>query len=226
MLELDVACRGEADPTSGYLIDIKAIDRAVRATVPGLLADAIANEATPASVMPLILERISAALNTPVESVVLRLSPFHSIEAPGMTESTCTVRHAFDFAASHRLCVPDWTEARNRQQFGKCANANGHGHNYRLEVAVDSPTGTTGLDLSGLERAVQDAVIARFDHKHLNLDTAEFSDDGGVIPSVENIARVCFELLEAPVSALAGGVRLRSVRVWETDRTSCEYPAP
>ena len=43
----------------------------------------------------------------------------------------------FEFAASHRLHLPDATDAENRAMFGKCNNPNGHGHNYRIEVSVE-----------------------------------------------------------------------------------------
>jgi len=47
----------------------------------------------------------------------------------------------------------------------------------------------------------------------------------GLIPSVENIAMVCFELLRPEIDAQGRGARLRSVTVWETEKTSCTYPA-
>ena len=40
------------------------------------------------------------------------------------------------FSASHYYRNPAWTEEKNRQVFGACANPNGHGHNYTLEVTV------------------------------------------------------------------------------------------
>ena len=43
------------------------------------------------------------------------------------------------------------------------------------------------------------------------------------MPSVENIARVIHGILEPAVEREGG--RLRSVTVWETDRTRCTYPA-
>ncbi|MCB0353913.1 MAG: 6-carboxytetrahydropterin synthase [Bdellovibrionales bacterium] len=47
-----------------------------------------------------------------------------------------TIAKSFEFAASHRLYRPEWSDQRNREVFGKCANPNGHGPNYRLEVQV------------------------------------------------------------------------------------------
>jgi len=52
------------------------------------------------------------------------------------------------FSASHYYWNPAWTAEKNRQVFGRCANKNGHGHNYTLEVTVagepDSVTGFVG----------------------------------------------------------------------------------
>ena len=40
------------------------------------------------------------------------------------------------FNAAHRLNNEGWTEEHNREVFGKCNNANWHGHNYELHVTV------------------------------------------------------------------------------------------
>ena len=49
------------------------------------------------------------------------------------------------FNAAHRLYRPDWTDEKNEQVFGLCANPHFHGHNYELEVKltgeVDPETG-------------------------------------------------------------------------------------
>jgi 6-pyruvoyltetrahydropterin/6-carboxytetrahydropterin synthase len=76
------------------------------------------------------------------------------------------------------------------------------------------------MTAAALEAIVMREVIDRFDHRHLNADCAEFA---ALNPSVENIARVCHGLLDAPVRS--GGARLRRVTVWETEKTSATYPA-
>jgi len=128
----------------------------------------------------------------------------------------------FEFAASHRLHIPSLDAEANRALFGKCNNPNGHGHNYRIEVAVERSVDDAAapFGFADLEDVVGREVMARFDHKHLNLDCPEFRD---LNPSVEHIARVCHDLL-APAVAARGAV-LRHVRVWETEKTSCLYPA-
>ena len=50
-----------------------------------------------------------------------------------MTATICRRTH---FNSAHRLHNPNWTDAKNREVFGKCNNANYHGHNYELVVKV------------------------------------------------------------------------------------------
>ncbi|MFQ5696532.1 MAG: 6-carboxytetrahydropterin synthase, partial [Terriglobia bacterium] len=41
-----------------------------------------------------------------------------------------------EFSASHYYHNPALSPEENRRLFGKCANPQGHGHNYVLEVTV------------------------------------------------------------------------------------------
>ncbi len=123
------------------------------------------------------------------------------------------VQVSFEFSASHRLALPGCSDAENHALFGKCSNPNGHGHNYRLDVTVETNpavANTVGI----LESVVDREVMARLDHKHLNLDCPEFAE---LNPSVEHIALVCRNLLQAPLRAT--GLDLVSVTVWETAKT-------
>ncbi|VAX41214.1 6-pyruvoyl tetrahydrobiopterin synthase, partial [hydrothermal vent metagenome] len=159
-------------------------------------------------------------------AIELGLSPYHALAMTADDTTHATIHLRFDFAAAHRLHVPAWSDEANLAYFGKCNNPNGHGHNYRFEVRVAIPAPHLGsFSIDALEAIVESAVIARFDHKHLNLDTEEFAAGTGLNPTVENIARVCYSLLALPVATLGEGITLCAVRVWETDRTSSEYPA-
>lgn len=225
-LELAVEVVGEIDPASGYLLNIKSIDEAVLShALPSLERAAASGNQDAFALLPGLLDGLARALPVELSRVSLRLSPYHALEMHADTPETVLLRLQFDFAASHRLHVAAWSDEQNTECFGKCNNPNGHGHNYRLEPRVCLPAAGEPVSADALERVVHERVIERFDHKHLNLDTREFADGSGLIPSVENIACVCFGLLEGPVAALGPGVRLQSVRVWETDRTSAEFPA-
>ena len=128
--------------------------------------------------------------------------------------TTTTLSCQFEFAAAHRLNDPDLTAEENLALFGKCNRPNGHGHNYRLEVAVLPPHGPL-FGMADLERVVAGPVLDRFDHRNLNVDCAEFAT---LNPTVENIAAVCFDLLRPMLAE--EGVTLQRVTVWETAKTS------
>lgn len=234
--EVEVAVRGDPDPTTGYLLDIGAVDRAVRDLVLGLASRAgdrsPGSEAgadlrpvrlpPPGSILRTLLDRLPERLGSPVASVALHFAPFLHLRIQRVSTDRILLRQSFEFSASHRLHCPAYDEARNRELFGKCNNQNGHGHNYRLEANVDvalEEDGRTVPALTTIESIVRSTVIDRLDHTHLNLDVPEFRT---LNPSVEHIARVCHGWLVAPL-ADAGG-RLRSVVLWETGKTCCEYP--
>lgn len=125
------------------------------------------------------------------------------------------------FNAAHRLFNPSWSDAKNDAVFGLCNNPNYHGHNYDLVVKVTGePDPETGyvIDLKILSDLVKEEVMARFDHKNLNLDTKEFAH---LNPTAENIAIVIYELLRPRIDAK---LELQ-IRLYETERNFVEYPA-
>jgi 6-pyruvoyltetrahydropterin/6-carboxytetrahydropterin synthase len=122
------------------------------------------------------------------------------------------------FSASHRLHAPDLTEEENRRVFGKCNNLHGHGHDYRLEVILAGPVqDATGMvyDLAVLDRLLQEAVVARYDHRHLN-DLEEFR---GRNATAEVIVRTLWDRLSR---VLPPGM-LHGLRLWETRDNLFEY---
>ena len=77
------------------------------------------------------------------------------------------------FSAAHRLWSNHLTEEENIDLYDKCANPNGHGHNYILDVTVrGNPEPRTGmvLNLTDLKQVINEHVIDWVDHKHLNYD--------------------------------------------------------
>ncbi len=226
--ELEISCRGELGPHTGYLSDIKVIDRAVRSAAVPLVSRAIAAPpgTEPGELLPALVAALARELKGLLAHVAWNLTPYYRVEMSASDTSTVLLRQRFDFAAAHRLHNPALSDQENRDLFGKCNLASGHGHNYQIEpcvaVALDAD-GHQRFLLRQLEEITGRVIIERFDHKHLNLDAPEFASPGGVNPTVENIARVCFDLLEPHIGR--GGATLRDVTVWETDRTSCTYPA-
>lgn len=125
------------------------------------------------------------------------------------------------FNAAHRLHNPHWDEATNQQVFGKCNNPNYHGHNYELIVKLTGqPDPQTGYvyDMKLLSDLIRETVIDRFDHRNLNLDTAEFSQ---LNPTAENIAIVIYNLLREKIDKKYD----LQIRLYETERNFVEYPA-
>ncbi len=130
--------------------------------------------------------------------------------------------HRFDFCASHRLHNPDLSEKENLEIYGKCNNPNGHGHNYDLEVTIaGDPDPETGmvLELSILKRIVEEEIVSRYDHKHLNLDVSDFKE---VIPTAENLLVVIWDHLEGRIPRGA----LARLRITETANNVFEYHGP
>ncbi len=125
------------------------------------------------------------------------------------------------FNAAHRLYNPVWSDEKNQNIFGNCANPNYHGHNYELEVKitgiVDPETGYL-IDLKVLKDIIYEEVEKRFDHKNLNLDTVEFKN---LNPTAEHICFVIWKILR---KKLEQKLELK-VRLYETPRNYVEFPA-
>jgi 6-pyruvoyltetrahydropterin/6-carboxytetrahydropterin synthase len=124
-----------------------------------------------------------------------------------------------DFSASHFYYDNSLSETENVRLFGKCANRNGHGHNYTLEVtvagAVDPVSGFV-VDLKRLKEIIQQEVVSVYDHRHLNLEVPEFKT---AMPTTENIAIAIWRRLENKID----GAKLTRVRVYEMPDLYADY---
>jgi len=123
------------------------------------------------------------------------------------------------FSAAHRLWSNHLTEEENIVLYDKCANPNGHGHNYILEVTVrGNPEPRTGmvLNLTDLKQVINEHVIDWVDHKHLNYDVPWLE---GSIPTTEMLVIKFWERLEG---ALPQGL-LYEVKLYETDNNIASY---
>ena len=140
--------------------------------------------------------------------------------APIVTYLTRVVR----FAAAHRYHRPEWSDERNREAFGACANEHGHGHNYRLEVMVaGTPDRQTGfsVDLAALDRVLAEEVVARLDHQHLNHALPDFAP-GRAIPTTENLLVLLWSWIEPRLV----GARLVRLRLREDVDLFVDYHGP
>lgn len=117
-----------------------------------------------------------------------------------------------------------WSDEKNHEVFGKCANENWHGHNYELFVTVKGmPQPDTGycMDLKVLSDIIKEKIINKTDHRNLNLDV-DFMK--GKIASTENLVIAFWEQLKNEINSY--GCTLYSLEIFETENNSVKYFGP
>lgn len=125
------------------------------------------------------------------------------------------------FNAAHKLYNAEWSEEQNKEVFGKCANANWHGHNYELHVTIKgNPHPDTGFIFNAKELGdlMKDVIVEKVDHRNLNLDV-DFMK--GKFTSAENFAISIWNELKPHIEK--HGVLLHRVMLQETPRIYVEY---
>ncbi len=218
--ELEVVCAGEADPVTGYFLNIKTIDQVARTAALPLISKAVQTAQPLGSLMGAVFGALDRALQGVVKQVELRLTPTYAVRIEGAQMSEVLISQRYQFAAAHRLHAEALDDAENQEVFGKCNNPHGHGHNYHLEVTVRQPMDAEGSvePVQALDALIDQTVIEQLDHKNLDLDVPQFKS---LNSSVENIAMVIYRMLDEPTRAKGWG--LDQVRVWETAKTVCTY---
>lgn len=103
---------------------------------------------------------------------------------------------------------------------GKCEKP--HGHNYKVRITLAGET----LDEIGLLydfrdlKQVMNEVIDRLDHQMVN----EIAPFDTLNPSAENMARYFYQEMQTRVRQNSNGrVRVKTVKLWETDTTTATY---
>jgi 6-pyruvoyltetrahydropterin/6-carboxytetrahydropterin synthase len=115
-----------------------------------------------------------------------------------------------EFAAAHNL----------REVGGKCESL--HGHNFTVEVAVESESLDEGgmvMDFRLLKARTQ-AILETLDHRYLN----ELPVFNGKNPSSENLAAYIFAELSRQIDQ--GLQRVAWVSVWESETSQATYHRP
>ena len=127
------------------------------------------------------------------------------------------------FNAAHKLWNPAWSNERNIEVFGPCANENWHGHNFELIVTVKGkPDADTGfvVDLKRLSDLIKIEILEKVDHKNLNLDVPFMK---GKLASCENLISEFWKILAPKISHLNPAAELHRLRLYETPRNFVDY---
>jgi len=225
-LELSVELVGSVEPSTGFVINVTDIDRAVRQFVVPIFAEAIradfhkAKHIGLSAIAELLRQAFGELTNkfgrSQLSRLSLKLNPFRKVAIDLKDLTMIYFSEKFEFVASHKLWNDNFSRQRNFEVFGKCANPAGHGHNYIVEVTIKKPAGESNFCIGDFEKIVDDELINVLDHKNLNVDVAYFSKTN---PTVENIASFAWNSL----AGRFGEASLHCVTVWETDRTYCTY---
>ena len=246
--ELSVEVVGEVEPATGFVVNVTDIDRNVREFAVPVFAERIGQNFRRAEHIGFfaIAELLKSCWSrladkfgkAQLSGLSLKLNPFRKVGIGSKDLDMVYFSEKFEFAATHKLWNADFSEQRNLEVFGKCANPAGHGHNYVVEVTIKMPapleicaedasvapgelllTGPVsgnGFCIGDFEKIVDDELIKVVDHKNLNADVGRFSKTN---PTVENIAAFAWSKLVGKF----GEAELHCVTVWETDKTYCSY---
>jgi len=224
-LELCVELVGDVDGETGFVVNVVDIDREVRGSAAPVFAERIRAEFAAGRhiALGMMAELLSAAWGklaskfgrAKLNGLGVKLNPYRKLSIESEDGAMVYFSEKFEFAATHKLWNDDFSDERNFEVFGKCANPAGHGHNYVVEVTVKTDSGEE-VCIGDFERIVDDELIKVVDHKNLNVDVEEF---GRTNPTVENIAVFAWERLNGKFAE----AKLHCITVWETDKTCCSY---
>ncbi len=124
-----------------------------------------------------------------------------------------------NFSAAHFYNQPQWTEQKNRAEFGKCYSPYGHGHNYLFEIEFE-------LQVPGEESQlfkICDQLQGELDHRHLNFDLKDFKSQ---IPTSENISLWIAQKFQEAIESFKLQGSLRKIRLFETAEIWVELRFP
>ena len=113
------------------------------------------------------------------------------------------------FASAHAL----------RNYKGRCENV--HGHNWKVRVVIEGEKlDATCMLVDFLDvKSLLGEILDRIDHQFLN----EIPPFDVVNPSAENIAEYFYRQLTGKLSETPVPVRIREVKIWETEIQSATY---
>jgi len=221
-----VKLAAEIDGETGFVVNVVDIDKSVRRLAVPIFSECFKNKYANARHVTLddiqqILRQVRGVIEeefafAKLTELAVELNPFRKIS---INAEDCTLAHIsekFEFAAMHKLWNDSFSDEKNFEVFGKCANRSGHGHNYIVEITVGRCEGSEGFSIGEFEKTVSQEFIRIVDHKNLNVDVERFAVKN---PTVENITVLAWDKLNGKFADAV----LESVSVWESDRTCCTY---
>lgn len=225
---LEVMVKGKLDPHSGIVVNITDIDKVVKSFVQTELDGKFLNKEvayfkteipTTENIVTYLWNSLDGKIdNCELHKIRLRENDFLYSEKEN--DSMVRLTRKYHFCTAHRLHSEQLSNEENLEIFGKCNNPYGHGHNYYLEVTVGGkPDPITGMiaNIVDIDQIVEQEIMKRFDHKHLNLDTEEFKH---LNPTSENVAVVIWDLLSPKIT------NLFKIGLYETEKNYFEYSGP
>jgi 6-pyruvoyltetrahydropterin/6-carboxytetrahydropterin synthase len=113
------------------------------------------------------------------------------------------------FASAHAL----------RNYKGRCENV--HGHNWKVRVVIEGEKlDATGMLVDFLDvKSWMGEILDRIDHQFLN----EIPPFDVINPSAENIAEYFYQQMTGRLAETPVPVRIREVKIWETEIQSATY---
>jgi 6-pyruvoyltetrahydropterin/6-carboxytetrahydropterin synthase len=180
-----VELASNVDPETGFVVNVVEIDRQVRQYITPIFTQHVKKRYRQGQHISLaeltgLLHQSWAAIKdkfVPAElrKIRLDLNPNRNIAI--LTEDSKVMYYSekFEFAAMHKLWNPGFSDEKNFDIFGKCANPSGHGHNYIAEITVAANNPDDGFEIGKFSKAVDKHFIQLVDHKNLNIDVEEFT---------------------------------------------------
>jgi len=221
-----VELTGKVEPSTGFVVNVTDIDKAVRSDVAPIFGSRIReyfkkqqhiSTGQLRELVRLSWEKLADKFKpAELNKLSLGLNPFRKIEVDSEDCQVVYFSEKFEFAAMHKLWNDAFSEEKNFEVFGKCAHPSGHGHNYVIEVTVKVPVSDEDFHVGEYERIVDERFVRLVDHKNLNVDVPELAT---AIPTVENIAAFAWSRLAEAFDK----TMLHCVTVWETSKTYCSY---
>ncbi|MFC1739773.1 6-pyruvoyl tetrahydropterin synthase family protein [Planctomycetota bacterium] len=227
--ELGIEITGSVETDTGFVVNVVDVDEKVRQLVVPIFARRLRAEFQAGrgidfsgivGLLGLAWSRLTDAFGkAKLTELSLKLNPFRKIMLDCEDYTMVYFGEKFEFAATHKLWNDEFSEERNFEVFGKCANPGGHGHNYIVEVTVKTIPENGDFCIGDFERVVNAELIKLLDHKNLNEDLEFFRQNN---PTVENIVVFAWDKLAGKF----GQAKLHCVTVWETEKTYCSYYGP